>query len=174
MKRISLRINIFNVVIVMAERGRENPSVDPFPFELEEILRWIPHELLLANQTFRTLSTVPSQNVTLRSFASLPGNYEGRFAARQRATKLAHTLASLKAKNIIRDDDIEEILAQHAVVEQRRIELLQHLGEVVVACNGELFYGKTLEEAVRKAKEKYGNKPYYSESIGIVNFPSPL
>jgi hypothetical protein len=162
------------MVIAMAEREKETPSTDPFSMELEEILRWIPHELLLPRETYRALSTIPGQNITLRSCVSFPGNHEGRFAARQRAIDLANTLASLKAKGVVRNEDVEEVLLQHAIVEQRRFELLQHLGEVVVACNGELFYGRSLEEAIKKAKEKYGDKPYYSETIGIVNFPSPL
>jgi hypothetical protein len=158
----------------MVERGKEAPSAGPFLFELEEILRLIPHELLLPRETYRVISTVSAQNVSMESFVSFPRNYEGRFAARQRVIDLANTLASLKAKNVIKDADVKEILMQHSVVEQRRIELLKHLGEVVVACNGELFYGKNLEEAIKKAKDKCGDKPYYSESIGIVNFPSPV
>jgi len=158
----------------MGERERETTSGDIFSFDIDEVLRWIPHELLLPRETYSAISTIPGHNVTSRSCVSGPRNYEGNFAAKQRTLELANTLISLKAKGVIREDEVAEILLQQSFVEQRRLEVLQHLGEVVVACSGELFYGRSLEEASKKAKEKCGDKPYYSETIGITNFPSPL
>ncbi len=101
-------------------------------------------------------------------------NYEGKMAYQKRRLGLLNHLESLKSKGVITDSDIREIMFQHYLLELRRQELVSHMGEVVVVCNGELFFGKNLNEAVEQAKKKYGDKPYYSETVNMVDYPSPF
>jgi hypothetical protein len=90
----------------------------------------------------------------------------------KRFNALVKHLESLKTKNIVNKDTIDEILLQFSLLELRRNELSKHIGEVVVVCNGELFFGKDLTEATKQARIKYGKRPHYSESIDIVEYPS--
>ncbi|MGB9693917.1 MAG: hypothetical protein ACPLYF_03650 [Fervidobacterium sp.] len=84
-------------------------------------------------------------------------------------------LKMLLEKGLIDEISINEILEQKIIFEERRAELEEkHRGKVVVVCNGEVFVGETIDDAVAKAKEKHGNRPYYSEALGITDFPSVL
>jgi hypothetical protein len=44
----------------------------------------------------------------------------------------------------------------------------------VVVCNGELFFGANLNEAIAEARKRFGNDlpAYYSETIDIVDYPT--
>jgi hypothetical protein len=81
-------------------------------------------------------------------------------------------LDSLRKKGVVNQKEIGEILLQFTILEVYRSKLVKHRGEVVVVCNGELFFGKTLNESIKKAREKHGRKPLYSESIDMVDYPS--
>ncbi|MEX2706801.1 MAG: hypothetical protein Q6352_016330 [Candidatus Freyrarchaeum guaymaensis] len=81
-------------------------------------------------------------------------------------------LASLEKMGLLKRKDFVEIMKQRKILEEKRETLSKYKGKVVVVCGGEIFVGDTLDEAVEKAKAKHKNKPFYSESIGIIDFPS--
>ncbi|MGI0080027.1 MAG: hypothetical protein ACRECH_10425 [Nitrososphaerales archaeon] len=87
---------------------------------------------------------------------------------------LLHYLESLQSKGAITNPDLEEIMLQHYELELHSNELLGHDGEIVVVCGGELFFGENLNDAIQKAREKYGNKPYFSETVNMVDYPTPF
>ncbi len=101
-------------------------------------------------------------------------NYEARDAFNKRRCELLSHLESLQAEGFISFRDLQEIMFQHYILEIRRGELWNRVGEIVVVCNGELFFGTNLKEMVEQAKAKYGDRPYYSETIGIPDYPSPF
>jgi uncharacterized protein with ATP-grasp and redox domains len=82
-------------------------------------------------------------------------------------------LSSLRSKGLLKnEDDFTEILEQRKLLEKKRKTLSKYQGKVVVACGGELFVGNSLDEAVQRARKKYKDKPFYSESIGLIDVPS--
>ncbi len=83
------------------------------------------------------------------------------------------SLLLLRSKGLLKNkDDFNEIMEQQKLLRKKRKTLSKYQGKVVVACGGELFIGNTLDEAVQKARKKYKDKPFYSESIGMVDIPS--
>jgi hypothetical protein len=88
--------------------------------------------------------------------------------------KLLTHLASLEFRGIITHEDAREMLRNYYSLELRRQELASHEGKVVVVSNGELFFGEDLNEAMRRAKETQGERPVYSETVNMVDYPSPL
>jgi hypothetical protein len=99
-------------------------------------------------------------------------NHEGRMAYEKKRMELLEHLESLESKAIIPFSEVQEIMYQQYVLEIRRAELFGHVGETVIVSNTELFFGKDLNEAVAKAKEKYGERPYYSETVNMLSYPS--
>lgn len=96
-------------------------------------------------------------------------------ATYQRAhSELQSHLATLQSKGVITESEMQEVLRQHEVLEEHRRELSGHVGETVVVAGGELFFGSSLDEAIQKATAKYGDRPHYSESVNIVEYPSLL
>jgi len=89
-------------------------------------------------------------------------------------SELQNHLASLQSRGFITLSEMQEVMHQHEVLEAHRQELAGHTGQVVVAAGGELFFAETLDEAIKEAKSKYGDRPHYSESIDVVEYPSPL
>ncbi|MCP8308167.1 MAG: hypothetical protein H3Z54_05665 [archaeon] len=85
---------------------------------------------------------------------------------------LYESLQKLREKGLIEEETVNEILGQKVIFEERKDELIEYLGKVVVVCNGDFFIGDTLDEARNRAKERCGNKPYYSETIGLIDIPS--
>lgn len=90
----------------------------------------------------------------------------------KRRSELLERLQSLRSREIVTDSDLREVLDQFDILEQRRDDLGSHVGDIVVVCNSELFFGKDVNEAVKKARDKHGDKPYYSETVNIVEYPS--
>jgi hypothetical protein len=97
---------------------------------------------------------------------------EGPWSLDYKAFDLSRELDALSSRGLLKKEDLVQIIQQRSIVEQKRSELLQYRGKVLVACGGELFLGDTLEEALAKARKKYGDKPYYAENLGTVMFPS--
>jgi hypothetical protein len=95
---------------------------------------------------------------------------------REEATvaKLLTHLDSLKSKGVITQEDEREILRNYYSLERQRQELASHEGEVVVVSNGELFFGQNLNDAMKEARENQGERPVYSETIDMTDYPSPL
>jgi hypothetical protein len=89
-----------------------------------------------------------------------------------RQKELANHLQDLKIKQIINEDEMNEILRQFSQLENHRDELTSHRGEIVVVYRDELFYGNELNEALKQAKKKFGaiDKKYYSETIDIPDY----
>lgn len=105
---------------------------------------------------------------------SLIAIYQLAFSHLREAVKLAKHLATLRSRGVISDSEMDEILLQHSVLEQRRGETEKHIGEVVVVYDRELFFGSDLTHALERVKMKHKSldRKYYSESIGIVDYPS--
>jgi hypothetical protein len=91
-----------------------------------------------------------------------------------RAVKLRDHLSSMKTMGALTDAEIEEVESQFSILELHRETLVSHKGEIVVVYNSQLFFGTDLNSAIDEVKKKYGSidKPYYSESIDVVDFPS--
>lgn len=86
---------------------------------------------------------------------------------------LEEVASYLKKKGGIEDRFLHEVLRQRDILHEKREEVeAQHKGKVVVVCQGEIFVGRTFREAVRLAENKYPDAPYYSESIGRIDYPS--
>jgi hypothetical protein len=85
-------------------------------------------------------------------------------------------LHDLKSRGIINDIQLKEIISQFSLLEYRRNDLVDRMGQTVVVCKGELFFGKDLSEAIEKAKAKFGNNlpTYYSETVNMVDYPTIL
>jgi hypothetical protein len=92
----------------------------------------------------------------------------------ERFSNLENHLQSLKSKKIINDSQLREIISQFLLLENRRVELTNRTGQTVVVCNGELFFGANLNEAIAEARKRFGNDlpAYYSETIDIVDYPT--
>jgi hypothetical protein len=68
---------------------------------------------------------------------------------------------------------VKEVLKQKEILAEKMPLLYGKKGKDVVACGGEIFFGDTFIEAWKKAREKHGDRPFYSEKIkGIPEFPS--
>jgi len=79
----------------------------------------------------------------------------------------------LEERGVIDHYFIQEVLRQKEIFEDNRKELEEkHHGKTIVVCGGEIFVGENFDEALRKAREKHGEKPYYSESIMVTDYPS--
>lgn len=90
----------------------------------------------------------------------------------EKISNFKELLYLLRGKKFFNEDDFNEILEQRKLLDSKRDILSQHQGQVVVVCGGELFFGNTLDEAVKKARKKYKDKPSYSESIGLIDIPA--
>ena len=101
-----------------------------------------------------------------------PRNYEYYVTVWTIMNKHYKKLIELRDKGLITNEELLEILEQHALLIEKDDELLEHEGKVAVMCGGELFIGDTLNDAVAKARVKYGNRPYYSETINLIDIPS--
>lgn len=101
-----------------------------------------------------------------------PEGYHGYVELWSVLNKHYHKLKELQDKGFITEQTMMEILSQHVLFLERLSELHQHSGKVAVMCGGELFIGDTLNDAVTKAKSKYGDRPYYSETIDLIDIPS--
>ncbi|HEX9317992.1 MAG TPA: hypothetical protein VF884_03565 [Nitrososphaeraceae archaeon] len=80
-------------------------------------------------------------------------------------------LLKLKQEDLIDEDTLKDVLHQHQLLLEKGIKLLEHEGKYALMSNGELFTGYTLEEALSKARRKYGKRPYYAELINREHFP---
>jgi hypothetical protein len=127
-----------------------------------------------------TPSEVKSDSYTAGAFdvtyLSLVAIYQLTFAHLSKTVELAKHLTTLHSRGVISDSDMEEILLQHSVLEQRLDETEKHIGEIVVVYDRELFFGSDLNEAIEQVRLKYGSvqKRYYSETIGITTYPSVM
>lgn len=82
-------------------------------------------------------------------------------------------LRVLEERGVIDESFIGEVLRQKTVFEDNRRGLGEkNYGKTVVVCGGDVFVGEGFEDALRKARKKHGNRPYYSESIGVIDYPS--
>ena len=105
----------------------------------------------------------------------IPASLQRYERIRRELGMLFNRLKMFLEKGLIDEPSIKEILEQKIIFEERRAELEEEYhGKVVVVCNGEVFVGETIDDAVAKAKAKHGNRPYYSEALGITDFPSVL
>lgn len=82
----------------------------------------------------------------------------------------SNQLDELVKTNIITDEEKKETLKQHEILLKRYAEVSHNVGKTVVACGNELFVGENLDDAVKKAREKYGKRPYYAETINLIAF----
>lgn len=83
------------------------------------------------------------------------------------------SLEILEEKGVIEDSFIQEVLTQKRIFEENRKKLEdENYGKTIVVCGGDIFVGEDFDDALHKAKKKHGNRPYYSESIGIIDYPS--
>lgn len=83
------------------------------------------------------------------------------------------SLKILEEKGVIDDSFIKEILRQKGLFEDNREQLEEkYYGKTIVVCGGDIFVGEDFDEALRKARNKHGERPYYSESIGVIDYPS--
>lgn len=83
------------------------------------------------------------------------------------------SLKILEQKGVIEDSFIQEVLTQKRIFEENRKKFEEkNYGKTIVVCGGDIFVGEDFDDALRKAKKKHGNRPYYSESIGIIDYPS--
>jgi hypothetical protein len=91
-----------------------------------------------------------------------------------RRDSLRTSLSALVDKGFFKSEDMSEIMQQEVIFENWRARKGNgFIGKTIVVCGGEVFVGDTLVEAVRKSKEKFGDKPYYTESLEpIIEFPS--
>lgn len=122
----------------------------------------------LTQPMFRTIGRSFSISVS-------PANY--MHYVRKYASLYEHyrKLLELKGKGLINDETLTEILKQHELfLDIDEQELSRNQGKFVVMCNGEMFLGSTLNKAVEMARAKYGNRPYYSEAINLIEIPSIL
>ena len=83
-------------------------------------------------------------------------------------------LKSLRDNGVIDEQTMIEIMKQKVFLEDNIQIVLGHIGKTVVVCNEQLFFGDTLDEAIKQARDKLGDKPYYSETIDFIDYPSPL
>ncbi len=90
----------------------------------------------------------------------------------KRINELFQHLSRLESRGVLKKDDADEIMLQFKLLQVHRNRLPLHQGEVVVVCNGELFFGKDLMTTVKKVREKYGRKPHYSETIQLIEYTS--
>ncbi|GBC74835.1 hypothetical protein HRbin06_00142 [archaeon HR06] len=86
------------------------------------------------------------------------------------------SLRKLVDEGLITEEDAWEITRQKIIFKENEQELKKkYKGKVVVVCDGKFFEGNNLTEAVKKAKEKVGEKPYYAESLyESLDIPSTL
>lgn len=83
------------------------------------------------------------------------------------------SLKVLKEKGVVDDGFIQEVLRQKRVFEDSRKRLEErNYGKTIVVCGGDTFVGEDLDDALRKARKKHGDRPYYCESIGVIDYPS--
>lgn len=88
-------------------------------------------------------------------------------------SEVKYSLKALKEKGVIDDSFIHEVLSQKKIFEDNRKELeKKHYGKTIVVCGGDIFVGEDFDDAVHKARMKHGKKPYYSESVGVIDYPS--
>lgn len=105
----------------------------------------------------------------------IPASLQRYEQMRRELSILFNRLKMLLEKGLIDEASVNEILEQKIIFEERRPEIEQkYHGKVIVVCNGEIFVAETIDDAIKKAKEKHGNRPYYSEALGITDFPSVL
>lgn len=105
----------------------------------------------------------------------IPASLQRYERMRRELGALFNRLKMLLEKGLIDESSINEILEQKIIFEERRVELEEkYHSKVVVVCNGEVFVGETIDDAVAKAKAKHGNRLYYSEALGVTDFPSVL
>lgn len=43
----------------------------------------------------------------------------------------------------------------------------KYAGNIIVVCGERIFYGASLDEALRKARKEFPDRPYYAAAIGI-------
>lgn len=87
--------------------------------------------------------------------------------------RVEDSLSVLEEKGVIGDSFIREVLRQKRIFEDNRKELEEkNYGKTIVACGGDIFVGEDLDDALSKARKKHGERPYYSESIGVIDYPS--
>jgi hypothetical protein len=136
---------------------------------------------VIIGHTFKSASAVGvasvaprPEGISIESAISSSLNYNINFGIQRELDEHRAKLMELKQKGIIDEQTVYEVLLQHYLLINRRGELLREKGKVAVMCGGELFIGDTLDEAVAKAKIKLGKRPYYSETINLIDFPSLL
>lgn len=137
---------------------------------IEDTQRIPEVELLTEQDTlfvhFRIVKSEPT--MTLPSY-----NYRALLDEHNRINNSLKSLKTLKDKGLIDEQTMIETMKQQAYLEDNRDKITLDRG-YVVACGEQLFFGDTQDEAVKKAHDAVGNKPYYSESIGLIDFPSPF
>jgi hypothetical protein len=116
--------------------------------------------------------TVSAQRPRLSTISLSPVYYRYLIQVWESISKHYERLVQMKEKGMITNEEMNEILLQHRLLLEHTKELQNHQGKVAVMCNGDLFIGDTLQETVKKSREKHGNKPYYSESINLIDIPS--
>jgi hypothetical protein len=80
-------------------------------------------------------------------------------------------LLKLKEEGLIDDETVKEVYVQHQLLLERDRELIQYDGKYALMCNGELFIGNSLEDALSKSRSKHGKRVYYVELINRYHFP---
>ena len=116
--------------------------------------------------------TASIQRPRLKTVSLSPATYRYLIQVWESIKKHSEKLADMKKKGLVTEEEMNEILSQHCLFLERFDELQNYQGKVAVMCNGELFIGDTLQSAVKEAKEKYKDKPYYSQSINLIDIPS--
>ncbi len=123
-------------------------------------------------QPMRTRNVSPRTR-PLQSSNTSPRNYNYLLFEYLRLSEAYQKLLDLKAKGVLDDKAIMEIMTQKVFLEDNIDKIIGKTG-VVVVCNKQLFFGPTLDDAVREARNTVGHKLYYSETIDFIDYPSPF
>lgn len=83
-------------------------------------------------------------------------------------------LMSMVDRAVIQYNVLQEIMLQHSLLELRRPDLVGHKGKIVLMVDGDLIIANTLSEATHIAKDKHGDRPFYSENIDVIEYPTLL
>jgi hypothetical protein len=127
-----------------------------------------------------TQSRIPTSQISygyssMSSMSTIsPFNYIDFVNAWHLLNKHCNKLMKLKEDGQISEKDMWEILKQHELLIMRSHELYNKNGKVAVMCEGDLYIGDTLNQAVYEARKIHGSKVYYSETINLIDIPSTL
>lgn len=118
------------------------------------------------NNRQHSFSYRANETISPRNFSSLWYQYS-------RLSETYQKLLSLKQKGIMDEKTMIEIMKQKVFLEDNIQQVLGHKGYVVI-CDKHFFFGDTLDEAIKNAKEAVGDKPFHSETIDFIDYPSPF